>query len=93
MAKKTEDVFQTKEDVIDAVTPVDIPFEEPADIPANLPLSVSKPVAVKQIHVLYGYRGERTREQFIEPGVYFAESEQLFGLAEYLVENGHAVYV
>lgn len=38
------------------------------------------------IRILYGYRGERTNEQFLAPGVH--EVEATFGA--YLIANGHA---
>lgn len=38
------------------------------------------------IQILYGYRGERTNEQFLAPGVHEVEAD--FGA--YLIANGHA---
>lgn len=45
------------------------------------------------IHLLKGYRGRLTNEQFIPPGVYAEDDPALSGLANYLVVNGHAVKV
>ena len=45
------------------------------------------------IRLLYGYRGKFTREQFIPAGEYRRDDPVLCGLAEYLVETGHAVWV
>ncbi len=42
-----------------------------------------------RIQILYGYRGHRTNEQFMPPGVHEVEVE--FGA--YLIGNGHAVAV
>ncbi len=46
-----------------------------------------------KIQLLHNYGGRRTNEQRIPPGVYDASDERLFGLAQYLVENDHAVIV
>lgn len=43
-----------------------------------------------QIQVLTTYRGRLTGEQPIYKGEYDAADERLFGLARYLVDNGHA---
>jgi hypothetical protein len=45
------------------------------------------------IHVSNGYRGAPSKERYIEAGDYAEDDERLFGLAEYLLENGHAVRV
>lgn len=45
------------------------------------------------IRLLDGYRGKFTREQFIPAGEYRRDDPVLCGLAEYLVETGHAVWV
>ena len=45
------------------------------------------------VHVLKGYRGRPSNEQFIPPGVYSDDDERLFGLAAYLIENGHAIEI
>lgn len=42
-----------------------------------------------RIQILYGYRGHRTNEQFMPPGVQEVEDE----FAAYLIANGHAVAV
>lgn len=39
-----------------------------------------------RIHILYGYRGERTQEQFMPPG----EHDVTDDLGAYLMANGHA---
>ena len=39
------------------------------------------------------YRGRPSKELEILPGEYDAEDPRLFGLADYLVKNGHAVVV
>lgn len=44
-----------------------------------------------RLHTDYG--GARTHEQRIAPGDYDADDERLFGLADYLVENGHASWL
>lgn len=47
---------------------------------------------MSNIRLLRDYAGRRTNEQRILPGVYAADDPALFGQAEYLVENGHAVF-
>lgn len=44
-----------------------------------------------KINVLHNYGGWNTQERRILPGVYDSEDAALFGLAQYLVDNGHAV--
>lgn len=46
-----------------------------------------------KLHLRINYGGARTNEQRIPPGDYDADDERLFGLAGYLVDNGHAVWV
>lgn len=46
-----------------------------------------------RIKVLTIYRGRPSKEQEIQPGEYDADDPRLFGLAAYLVKNGHAVVV
>ena len=46
-----------------------------------------------KIQVLHNYGGKLTKEQRILPAIYDATDERLFGLADYLVTNGHAIYV
>lgn len=48
---------------------------------------------MKQITVLKNFGGKETNERRIQPGVYDVNAPELFGLADYLVENGHAVVV
>lgn len=43
------------------------------------------------IKVLWGYRGAPSNGQYIAPGQYDENDEHLFGLAQYLLQNGHAV--
>lgn len=43
-----------------------------------------------RIYVNHDYRGARTGLQIIPKGEYDADDPQLYGLAQYLVENGHA---
>jgi hypothetical protein len=43
------------------------------------------------IRVLHGYRGAPSKERYIAAGDYADDDERLFGLAQYLVANGHAV--
>lgn len=45
------------------------------------------------IRVLHDYGGANTRERRIEPGDYASDDPALFGLAEYLVENNHAIVI
>jgi len=45
------------------------------------------------IHVLRNYGGSKTGEQRIAAGDYSDDDPRLFGLADYLIENGHAVQV
>jgi len=45
------------------------------------------------INVLHNYGGRLTGEKRIEPGIYQDHDDALFGLAAYLVVNGHAVMV
>ncbi len=46
-----------------------------------------------RIQLDHFYRGEPSHGQSIAPGEYEESDESLFGLASYLVENGHAVVV
>lgn len=46
-----------------------------------------------RVQVLRIYRGRRTHEQPIQPGLYAADDPALYGLADYLIENGHAILV
>ncbi len=46
-----------------------------------------------RIRVLWGYRGRPSKERYIEAGEYSVDDESLFGLAEYLIDNHHAVKV
>lgn len=45
------------------------------------------------IEVLHDYGGQPTQGRRILPGKYDYDDPALFGLAGYLVNNGHAVYV
>ena len=44
------------------------------------------------IQLLHDYAGRRTNEDRVWAGVYDAADPRLYGLAEYLVENGHAIW-
>lgn len=46
-----------------------------------------------RINLLGNYGGQRTGEKRILPGEYDSEDPAIFGLADYLVENGHAVVI
>lgn len=46
---------------------------------------------IRRIRVLIGYRGKRTHEQFIAPGIYAETDPALHGLADFLLESGRAV--
>ncbi len=43
------------------------------------------------IQVLHNYGGRLTHERRILPGVYADDDPRIFGLAQYLVDNGHAI--
>lgn len=43
-----------------------------------------------QIEVLRNFRGRMTGEQLIRPGIYDADDPRIYGIADYLVANGHA---
>lgn len=45
------------------------------------------------IQLLHDFAGRLTGEKRIFPGVYDADDPTIMGLAEYLVQNGHAVWV
>lgn len=45
------------------------------------------------IQVLHTYGGRLTKREKILPGVYDTEHDALYGIAQYLVDNGHAVIV
>lgn len=45
------------------------------------------------IQLLKDYAGRRTNEQRVWPGFYDEEDPTIMGLAAYLVETGHAVWV
>lgn len=45
------------------------------------------------IEVKQTYRGRKTRELPIHPGVYFRDDPLLFGLADFLVETGRAIEI
>lgn len=48
---------------------------------------------MKKINVLVNYGGVLTNELRILPGLYDVDAPELFGIADYLVESGHAVAV
>jgi hypothetical protein len=43
-----------------------------------------------RIQVLINYGGRNTGEQRIKPGEYDADDPRVYGIADYLVANGHA---
>lgn len=45
---------------------------------------------MRLIRVLHNYGGHVTAERRIEPGVYSEDDPRLFGVGDYLIENGHA---
>lgn len=45
------------------------------------------------IEVLINYGGRPTGGLRIEPGIYADDDPALFGLADYLIRNGHAIHV
>jgi hypothetical protein len=45
------------------------------------------------IRVLHNYGGANTRERRIEPGDYAEDDPRLFGLADYLLQNDHAIVI
>ena len=45
------------------------------------------------IQVLHNYGGRLTQERRILPGVYEENDPRIFGLAHYLVQNGHAIAI
>lgn len=45
------------------------------------------------IRVLINYGGSNTNERRIEPGDYAEDDPRLFGIADYLKQNGHAVEI
>jgi len=45
------------------------------------------------IHLRYYYRGKPSNDRLIPAGIYDENDPALFGLANYLVQNGHAVFV
>jgi hypothetical protein len=48
---------------------------------------------MKRLYVLRNYGGATTGGGRIEPGEYAADDPALYGLADYLVENGHAYWL
>ncbi len=77
---------------------VDLPVEDPADIPFDATSYVDEtevehnaaPLRKRTIQVLRHYQGRRTNEQVIRPGAYYDDDPELHGLADYLLENGYA---
>lgn len=45
------------------------------------------------IQLLRSYRGHLTNEQLIQPGTYDDNDPLLMGLADYLIQNGHATII
>ncbi len=52
-----------------------------------------KKMVVQRIELLHNYGGEPTNFKRILPGEYDVDDEEIMGLAEYLVKNGHAKYI
>lgn len=48
---------------------------------------------MRMIRVFNNYGGRRTHEQRIPAGDYSEDDPRLFGLADYLIESGHAAEV
>lgn len=48
---------------------------------------------MSHIHVKVNYGGRITQERRILPGVYVLDDPRLFGVGQYLLDNGHAVAV
>jgi hypothetical protein len=48
---------------------------------------------MKRIKLLINYRGKPSRERVIPAGEYNAKDPRLLKLADYLVQNGHAVVI
>lgn len=72
-----------------APDPVDVPVEQPEpETPQHAPDET-----LFRVQVLRLYQGRRTNEQPIQPGLYESDDPALYGLADYLVENGHAILV
>lgn len=45
---------------------------------------------MRLIRVLHNFGGHVTAERRIEPGLYSEDDPRLFGVGDYLLENGHA---
>jgi hypothetical protein len=65
------------------------PVVTPASPPAAIPPQ-DDPVCIRVLRI---YQGRRTNEQKIAPGVYEWDDARLYGLAQYLLDNKHAVEV
>jgi len=48
---------------------------------------------MRQVRVLHNYQGMPSQNQTIVADDYAPDDERLFGLADYLVENGHAEWI
>ena len=46
---------------------------------------------IRRLRVVVGYRGRRTHEQYIAPGLYAETDPALHGLADFLLDSGRAV--
>ena len=68
------------------------PSEAYPDIPGvlDVPKEITPSRTIRLTRV---YQGRRTNEQPIFPGDYAEDDERLFGLAAYLLTNGHAEVV
>ncbi len=45
---------------------------------------------MRLVRVLHNYGGHVTNDRRIEPGLYSEDDPRLFGVGDYLIENGHA---
>lgn len=61
--------------------------------PVSDPVPADSALLSRRVLVTIGYRGRATNEQFIEPGEYDENAVALYGLADFLVGTGRAVYL
>jgi hypothetical protein len=48
---------------------------------------------MRQVRVWHNYQGMPSQNQTVVAGDYAPDDERLFGLADYLVKNGHAEWI
>jgi hypothetical protein len=76
--------------------PVEQPVEDAAEVVPYETVDASavdsEPAAKpkRTILVLRHYQGRRSNEQVIFPKAYYDDDPELYGLADYLLENGYA---